>query len=400
MARPRKPREVDGTLLADNLYTDPKKRHGYWRYVRPDGSSRTFQAKTVAEANRIAESNNVRRNEPRYTGAGNPARDSLLYHIPEYVKYREKQDPKLKAKQSWQNRKGLLYGFAKTMDLPLNMIERDVIKTWWETLTYHQQKARHAEFRRLFNWLMSEHVVQLPYNPFTTSDDMPRLYVTGEPEKARMRLTRDEFWTLYQCAGEIGYPALQIAMGLSLTTFMRESDLCALRLDENVQSNMLRRVIGKSLAQRDTASAARLKWDLGNHELVKQLLAKAREESLKNRACPFVISHWPKAKRISKLKEHHAQVLPRRLIEMFAETRSASGLYKQLPPDRSPPTFHEIRSLASALATEAGYELGSVQQAMAHESSDTTLLYQNEHQLPYSTVDVVLTESAIGGSFE
>lgn len=394
MARPRKQRMVDGVVLADNLYPDARKRPCFYRYRRPDGSDKTFQTDTPEEANSIAESNNARRTDPLAFAA--TSRETLSFHMPRFIKYRERQDQKLLKKQSWRNRKYALVAFGKRFDLPLGMLDRNQIKIWWEELTFHEQKQRHAEFRRLFNWLMSEGLCQLPYNPFTTNDDNPRLYVTGEPERARIRLTRETFWAIYNISE---YPALQIAMGLSLTTFMREADLCSLVLNENVESGLLKKVIGKSLEARGSANAARLQWDVGSHGLVKQLLARARELSLKNYRCPYLLSHQPKIRRIGKTKDHFCQVTRRRLVTMFAEARDATGMFDNLEEGRTPPTFHEVRSLGNKLATDAGYKLPEIQHAMAHENPNTTKLYQEEHSLPFTSVDVVFTEDMIGGQF-
>lgn len=397
MARPRKPRLVDGVVLADNLYPDARKRPCFYRYRRPGGTDKTFQADTPMEANSIAESNNARRTDPLAFSAA--SRETLSFHIPRFIEYRERQDQKLLKKQSWRNRKYALESFGKYFDLPLGMLDRSQIKTWWEELTFHQQKQRHAEFRRLFNWLMSEGLSQLPYNPFTTNDDKPRLYVTGEPERARIRLTLEMFWAIYNITE---YPALQIAMGLSLTTFMREADLCSLVLDENVERGLLKKVIGKSLEARGSANAARLQWDGSIHDLVRQLIARARELSLKNYRCPYLLSHLPKIRKIGKTKDHFCQVTGRRLTAMFAEAVEAvyaAGMFDTLEEGRTRPTFHEVRSLGNKLATDAGYKLQEIQHAMAHENPNTTKLYQEEHSLPFTSVDVVFTENMIGGSF-
>ncbi|MEO1082430.1 MAG: tyrosine-type recombinase/integrase [Pseudomonadota bacterium] len=392
MARPRK-----HTGYVENLYRDCRNREGYYRYRRPDGSFKLFQAPSLAEANRIAEANNARRDEPRLAVPLNRA--ELAFHIPEYIAYRQKQDAKLEHKSSWKNRAGALRAFGDYFEgTHVNEIIWPHLSTWWEGLTYHQQKLRHAEFRRLFNWLMGQGLCQqLTYNPFTTDDSKVRLLVTGEPEKARMRLSRDAFWSIYDAAEH--YPALQIAMGISLLTFMRESDICTLRLSENVEGELLKRVIGKSLNQRGSASASRLQWDLGNDSFLKALIKRAREEAMRNYRCPFVISHTGKTKKTGKTKEHGCQVTPRRLIEMFSECRDATGLYKNLPQGRTAPTFHEIRSLASKLATDAGYSDQQIQLAMAHGDVATTRSYKDEHQLPFENAGIVLTPEVLGRSF-
>lgn len=165
-------------------------------------------------------------------------------------------------------------------------------------------------------------------------------------------------------------------------------------LDEHLENGLLKKVIGKSRNQKGDAKAARLSWDVGNYELLKQLLQRARELSLANRRCPYVISHWPKQKRLGKGKTHLAQVTPRRLISMFDEARKAAGFIRE-----NPPVFHGVRSLATKLATDAGYNIKAIQHANAHSSEAMTNLYKDDHDLPYEGVEISFTEGLIGGNF-
>lgn len=392
MARPRK-----HTDYVANLYKDPRGREGYYRYRRPDGSFKTFQAESLAQANEWAEAHNKDRDRTPFKAP--LSRSELAYHVGEYKRYRLKQDPRLLDKPSWQNRCYALNSLGEYFKgQSVAETTYDQLKVMWHTLTYHQQKLRHAEFRRFFNYLMGESLCPLlEYNPFTTSDDKPRLYVTGKPDKKRMRLDRDAFWAIYDAAKET--PALQIAMGISLLTFMREGDLCALKWDENIEGELLKRVIGKSLQQKGSASAARLQWDVGNYDFLKRLLNRAREMHLKHRrSCPYVLMHVPELRRTGKTKTHAYQITPRRLVDMFKEARDLTGLYKNIG-DRTPPTFHEIRSLASKLAKDAGYTDKQIQIAMAHEDVATTRSYQDEHELPYADAGVVLTVDVLGRDF-
>ena len=118
---------------------------------------------------------------------------------------------------------------------------------------------------------------------------------------------------------------------------------------------------------------------------------------MKNYRCPFVISHKPKAIRPSRTKEHSCQILPRRLIAMFADSRNTA--IGTAFGENSAPSFHEIRSLASKLAADAGYQVGQIQQVMAHGDERVTLGYQEGHQLPFDSVSVVFTEDMVGGQF-
>ena len=70
MAAPKKQRTFEGVALADNLYKDNKGRVGYWRYFRPNRTFKTFPAGDVHLANKIAEHNNLSRDQmPKKTNS-------------------------------------------------------------------------------------------------------------------------------------------------------------------------------------------------------------------------------------------------------------------------------------------------------------------------------------------
>ncbi|MEM1113221.1 MAG: hypothetical protein AAGI11_15020 [Pseudomonadota bacterium] len=404
MARPKKPRVLDGVVLEENLFTDTRKRPGYFRYLQPSGKLKTFSvlpltgADAAREANRMAaEANQERDSAPVLSKI---PRESIAYQIPLYINWREKTESKLHGKASWENRKRALRGFGRDFQsLPLARIHWNALKDWWEELTFHQQKARHAEFRRLFNWLMSEGLCRsLPHNPFTSNDALARLYPMGEKERAVVRIrSKEEFWILYNAASK--YPALQIAMGISLVTIMREGDICALQFSEHLEGDLLKKVISKSEGQRGTVGAARLQWSNTRHVLLKRLLARAREEAIKNYGCPYVISHTPRVKKTGTTKTHACQVTANRLVNMFAEVRDSTNLYKSLPEGRRPPGFHQIKSLAIKLAKDAGFSMSEIQANSAHTRASTTEGYMEDHQLPYDDAQVIFTEEMIGGTF-
>lgn len=399
MARPKKPRIDNGVVLADNLYST--NRPNYYRYKRPDNTWKYFSA-TALEANKLADIANANRANyvPSIKKNATPARNLLSYWIEQFIEHREHTTPKLLLKNSWRNRRYHLKALGESFStVTVGQITRSMLEKWWLDLTHHQQKARHAEFRRLFNWLMGSGIcAQLEYNPFTTSDSHPRFYLSGANDKSRMRLALNDFWLIYDMAAE-EYPALQIAMGISLTTFMREEDICTLKIDSNLRDNLLERVIGKSLEQRGSAKAARLSWNQTNYQLLRQLISRGLELALKNQACPYIISHMPKQRRKGKTKTHICQVTPRRLIEMFTDCRIKAGVHLKLPENRTPATFHEIRSLASKIALDAGYKLNLVQHAMAHGDPSTTQSYQDEHDLPFEAVPIIFTKEALGRDF-
>lgn len=400
MVRPKKPRFIDGIALADNLYPDNKGRQGHYRYLRPDGTFKHFNADTLAKANDLAEKANSNRSAADKHKKPRKGLTMLGGYIEEYIEYREYTSPTISAKTSWRNRCYQMRQFGRVIELSFSKLTRAHIDDWWRTMTHHQQKARHAEFRKLFNYLMGRNVLpRLDYNPFTTADDRPRLYVHASPARKRQRLNIEDFWAIYQSAGRLNFVGLQIAMGVSLTTFMRQEDILTLRIDQHLDGDLLKRVIGKSLAKRGNTKACRLQWDVGNYELLKQLIKRGRELSLKNARCPFLVSHWPKQKRSGVTKIHCAQVTPKRLQTMFNLARDATKRFVSLSELQSPPTFHEIRSLADKLAAQAGYDIEKIQHAMAHSDKSQSLMYLANHELPFEDVAVTFDSKMIGGDF-
>ena len=229
----------------------------------------------------------------------------------------------------------------------------------------------------------------LDYNPFTTADDRPKLARKGHPPKQRARLSLEQFWAIYDEAGRLDYAGLQVAMGVGLITGMREADICALRIDRQVDDAILKTVISKSVNQVGAARAARLAWDLERNVLLRRLIQRGRELSMRNGRCPFLISYSPRRRRAESSKAHHCQILPRLLVKMFSNARQVISV----PAGRTPPTFHEIRSLFSKLAEDAGYQIEQIQVAMAHGEKSTTMAYQSEHLLPHRQVDVILDKT-------
>ena len=379
--RPKKPRIVEGVQLVDNLYTDNKGRTDHFRYRRPDGSFRTFYAKSVTDANTLATAANAERHTFIDAREG-LRRDQLAFHIPEYVAYMERINPDLARRSEWKNNQYAFTQFATRFDRLIH-INRPAIQIWWDELTYYQQKQRQAPFRRFFNWLMGQNLLNnIKFNPFTKADDKPRLLLKLKPEKARPPLTEAGFLLISKKGMELGYQVLPLAMSIGLYTALRESDLCRLTWNDNIADGELRVVVSKSEAQLGSARAARLAWKLSEHPHLKKLIDQARELSLLNRRCPFVLSHRPTRRVWNQDKVHMSQLMPDRLSRMFAEARDEAKL--------TGVSFHEIRGLSATLYRKAGYTNLQIQMLMAHENVSTTQGYQDASTLPFEPVTIGL----------
>lgn len=401
-------RTVDGLPLPANLYQTPRKEPGKWRYKRPDGSLFTFEASTE-EAIAAAEGLNEQFSagaKRKPTTAPEYGRLSLRRHVEDYIVERESRDPALQSKQSWKNRRGYLRQFANKHSgasvARLTLLE---IQNWWDTLSGNAQRSRKAEFRRFFNYLLAHGLCPaLDANPFSDADALPSVEMSARPAKSRLRLTQEAFWAIYDKAEERGYIFLQVAMAISLVTTMRRGDICELTWEDHVAGDILRKQISKSHAQLSTrfeltggkAQPANLSWNMNQHTMLRKVINRAREQSMKNGRCDFILSHKHQRRYRSDLRKHHAQVLPDYLSRAFAEVRDATDLFTGLPA-KARPSFHEIRALASHLYEKAGYTTSQVQELMAHTDEKVTERYMAGHETRWTEIEVVMPNEVISG---
>ncbi len=404
MARPRKARYCHCCgkyLLPPNLYNDNRKppRPGYWIYHRPDGSRKTFQCEDPQEAIKHAEQANKVGMMQVKTKV--PARDSIIRQVELYIEYREELAPKLKQKESWKNYQRYLRGLAEQFsNTPVHKMELPKIEAWWNTLTGHAQRSRRAEFNKFFNFLMLKEVVpRLKGNPFSTSDDRPRVLLKPIADKTTQRLGIDDFWRIYRAAGELGLGFVQIGMGICLTTTLRRGDIMRLTFEDNIIDNHLVTSVSKSHEKAVRGEGVNIRLDLSKHTRLAKIINRAREMSLRNRRCPYIISHrYEKLHKVSGDKTHKFQVLPRYFSDSFALARDHAGVHKEFEKkDRG--GIHEVRSLASFLLKKAGHDAESVRALMAHTDISMTKHYQLGHEVEYTDVGISINDEIIGGSF-
>jgi hypothetical protein len=403
-------RIADGLQLPDNLYTTPRKEAGKWRYKRPDGSFYTFVAST-ADAIEAAKGLNAQFSAgAKVAPIANPqyGRLTIRRHVEDFILEREKREPSLKNKTSWNTRQCYLRQFA-TLNAGKSVSQLTLldIQAWWDQLTGNAQRSRKAEFRRFFNHLIARGLCpKLDANPFSSSDAAPHVEMSARPAKQRLRLSLENFWKIYAKAGELHYDSVQIAMGTALVTTMRRGDICDLTWDSNVIGNILRKQINKSHAQLSgnyeftggKAAPANLSWNMDQHHLLRKLIKHARELAMKNGRCTHVISHRFEKRYKSGQRQHHYQILPDYLTRAFAEARDASGLYNGIPK-AARLGLHEVRAISSDLCRRAGYTTADIQQLMAHTEEKITEGYLAGHETQWTEIGLVMPAEVMGGEF-
>lgn len=391
--------------MPNNLYQHPRKEPNRWRYRQQDESWYYFDAPTT-DAIAAAEQLNQDRQNHEKPKQPKPGRLSFTRHVDEFIKERENRDPSLQQKQSWRDRRGYLRKLAKDMQhTTINRVTLMDLQKYWDSFSGNAQRSRRAEFKRFFNHLITRELCPtLICNPFTTDDSKAQVAMRAKPAKARLRLSTEQFWQIYNKAGEMGLTFLQTAMGISLTTTMRRSDICDLRFDDHVIGAHLRKQINKSHAQLSQAEfkadPSNLSWNLEKQPILRKLINQAKESSLMHARCPHIIHFKPERRIKGDNRQHSHQVLPDYLTRAFADARDACGCFANLPT-KARPSFHEIRSLSSHLykKTYGNDRIKEVQVLMAHTDEKITKHYQQGHETHWTEIDLTLPEAVLQGEF-
>lgn len=199
-------------------------------------------------------------------------------------------------------------------------------------------------------------------------------------KRQRQRLTKE----IYDAIWAEAEPWLQNAMDLSLVTLLRREDIVGVEFAD-AHDGALWVIPGKT----EGTSGVRIRIKLEGAP--SDILARCRD----NVVSPFLIHRLPGRARPQELRaqerRHHTQVLPEQLTRAFAEARDTASKKRTDIDAKSPPTFHEIRSLGAALLREAGWSKQQVQELLTHTDEAMTELYLDGHDAPWTDVSVGLT---------
>lgn len=246
---------------------------------------------------------------------------------------------------------------ARCGHIPVNQIKPRAVV---EVLEHYSNAghSRSAEMIRsvlsdLFRAAEAKGYIEVGTNPVTATE-------TEKSKVKRERLSLDDFMAIHRAERKSWAKA---AMELALVTAQRRGDVAAMRRSDIVDGHL-------QVDQRKSGGKTKIGIPLSLRLNVvgwslEEVIARCRTAGL---ITPYLVHHRRKG-------GHYAAgdpLVPDRLSEAFAESRVRAKLTTE--EGRTPPTFHEIRSLAIRLYTEqAGKEFA---QALAgHKSEKTTLLY-------------------------
>lgn len=170
----------------------------------------------------------------------------------------------------------------------------------------------------------------------------------------RARLTIEEFWDIYEKADRY----LQNAMLLALLTGQRSSDVCAMRFDDTKDGFLW-------VEQAKTGTKIKIPLSVG---VQGYTLASVIEQCRDNILSRFLVHFTHQTGRGQAGGQANQPVL----AMAFKRARKSIAFAK----DKTPPTFHEIRSLSARLyAEERGPEFA--QAILGHKSANMTALYRD-----------------------
>lgn len=175
-------------------------------------------------------------------------------------------------------------------------------------------------------------------------------------EVARARLTLEAFMAIYEQAKEMS-PWVQRSMELALVAGQRREDLRDLG-PRNVRDEKL------WVTQRKTGALVCIPLNLRLHVVgwsVGEIIARCRDNIISK----HLIHHTGRAKPGDPIRLQS-------ITGAFADARDNAGI--TWPADKTPPTFHEIRSLAARLYGDQGTD---AQALLGHKSPDMTAVYRD-----------------------
>ncbi len=214
----------------------------------------------------------------------------------------------------------------------------------------HSMRTRLSD---LFRWAETQGVIEVGKNPVTAT-------FTPKYKVKRERLTLDQFWAIH---GQ-GTTWLQRAMMLALTTAQRRDDIAKMKFAD-FKDGYLHVAQGKSKGE------VKLQLD-GSIRLTKVGVSIGEAVA----ACRDLI--------VSRYMVHHVEKMGLAkpgdkipaggLSEAFQRAREKAGIVAA--EGRTPPTFHEIRSLAERLCRE---EFGAAfaQSILGHKNAAMTDKYDD-----------------------
>ncbi|MFD3245873.1 phage integrase Arm DNA-binding domain-containing protein [Rahnella aquatilis] len=191
-------------------------------------------------------------------------------------------------------------------------------------------------------------------------------------EVSRQRLTLDDWWAIYHEA-ERRSPYICNAMLLAVVTGQRRGDIVKMKFSD-IWDDMLHVVQGKGKGKIRIAIPLSLRCDAINMS-VRDVINKCRDRVLSK--------HLVHNSTVVGGSALGSPVAEGSLTQRFAEARDCAKI--KIEKGKTPPTFHEQRSLSERLYKAQGI---NTQELLGHSSAKMTELYHDERKEKWVVIAV------------
>jgi len=359
--------------LADNLYGNVKNGVTYYQYRHPgtgqfhsmgtnkleaNAAARQLNSILIAERNLVAE----------VMGTANKDMSHLI------DRYRKELLPT----------KSLAASTEKTVEYRLNRLESDLgkklvedidVQTIAEYLDDNFQRDAYIKHRAMLIELF-RFAVNKGLCPLEMGNPAEVTYAKSEYEKARRRMTLEQFWDIHAAAPKW----MQLAMEIALITLQGRAEVINMKFSD-YQDKVLKVIRQKSSKHEHSHLMIHCPQ-------LEDIIARARQSGI---ASPYLIHRRPERKVEAQGRDHWTKLTPNNFTAVFREVRDQCDSMNNIPR-KNRPTFHEIRALGSWLYKKQGFDNKTyIQPLMAHADQKMTEHYQQGHEERWITVAAELT---------
>ncbi len=359
--------------LVENLYASVKNGVSYYQYRHPVSGQYHSMGTNKQEANAAARQlNNILIPERNLVAEVMGTADKDISHLID--RYRKELLPT----------KGLAPGTQKILEYRLKRLERDLgskrideidVQAIAEYLDDNFERDAYIKHRatliELFRFAINKGLYPLDQgNPAEVT------YAKSEYEKARRRLTLEQFWEIHAKAE----PWMQLAMETALITLQGRAEVINMKFSDYQDKTL--RVIRQKSSKHEHSHL------MIHCPELEDIIARARQSKI---ASPYIIHRRPERKVEAEGRDHWTKLTPNTFTAEFRKTRDKCESFKNMPRQHRP-TFHEIRALGSWLYKKQGFDNETyIQPLMAHADGKMTEHYQQGHEQRWVTVSAELS---------
>lgn len=344
--------------LPPNLYVNPA---GYYYYRDPERKTQKGLGKDRAEAIRAARQANAALAGREPSSLVDWVLGKADYTLAEWLPiYQELWEAKVEpAKNTLQGAKSLLKRVAAADIAKMRMrhIETAHIATFLDAFAKASGAGMARNMRSkltdIFRWAETQGVIDVGRSPVAAT-------FNPEYKVKRERLSLEQFWLIHAEASTWA----KNAMMLALVTGQRRDDVANMKFAD-FKDGYLHVAQGKSGGETKLQIDGAIKLSKVGQS-VAEVVAGCRDLIVSR----YLVHH---TERVSTAKPGE-KVRPMSLSEAFAKARDRAGI--EATEGRTPPSFHEIRSLAERLYKE---EFGAdfAQAILGHKSAQMTAKYDD-----------------------